>query len=193
MDPPRPAGADGDTEAFARNGLALEMLVLPGLDVSAVFRIARVTSATFAHVSEPSRELTLTIGVGCVCQLTQKRRGFDAFWVDVAPGRALARMRQQWAAGLATSGTCTREHLGHTAIEFNNAGGRVRVTTAPWGDVVAGSGALQNNCMVDLELLDATGGDVHFDDPESPVDPPPIGVRTTLRRAVEMWMSLRGN
>ena len=182
----RIAGKRGD-------GLTLEMPVLPGLDVSAIFRLTRVTSVTFKCTEDERENFTITVGIGCMCQLTQKRRGFDAFWVDVShsslshAGRL--QMRQKWTAALGASGGCTRRHLTHTPLEFAGTRGTVRLTITPWGTASFGGPAGQEcNYVVDVELLEKDEGEIG---PVSPIQPLPTTAAATLRRAVEMFWSLR--
>ncbi|RDX52444.1 hypothetical protein OH76DRAFT_1344826 [Lentinus brumalis] len=183
----RPAGDDG---------LTLEMPVLPGLDVSAIFRLTRVTSVTFKHAEDGRENFTVTIGIGCMCQLTQKRRGFEAFWVDVShsslshAGRL--QMRQKWSAALGASGGCTRRHLTHAPVEFAGPRGRVRVTITPWGSSSFGGSAGQEcSYVADVELVGSDGEE----DQAGPISPiaqsSTSSAAATLRRAVEMLWSLR--
>ncbi|KAI0719752.1 hypothetical protein C8T65DRAFT_634999 [Cerioporus squamosus] len=183
----RPAGDDG---------LTLEMPVLPGLDVSAIFRLTRVTSVTFKHSEDERENFTVTIGIGCMCQLTQKRRGFEAFWVDVShsslshAGRL--QMRQKWTAALGASGGCTRRHLSRAPVEFTGTRGTVRLTITPWGSSSFGGPAGQEcNYVVDVELLGSDDEDGEAG-PVSPlVQSSTTRAAATLRRAVEMLWSLR--
>ncbi|KAH9924989.1 HET-domain-containing protein [Epithele typhae] len=191
----------------ADGGLTLEMPVLPGLDVSAIFRLARVATVAFRHRDARRPGFTVVLGLGCICQLAQNRRGFDAFWLDVvrapvvgaagagAGGSAgqsggvkaalgRAGLHQRWSGALGASGTCTRQHLGHTSMEFGGADGRVRLTVTPWGDAPSGPVA-RYNYVVDLELLG----------PEEVAkvgegEPAPVEQLSLLRRVVEVWMTL---
>ncbi|RPD61818.1 hypothetical protein L227DRAFT_500163 [Lentinus tigrinus ALCF2SS1-6] len=177
------------------DGLTLEMPVLPGLDVSAIFRLTRVTSVTFKCTEDARENFTITIGIGCMCQLTQKRRGFEAFWVDVShsslshAGRL--QMRQKWTAALGASGGCTRRHLTLSPVEFAGTRGTVRLTITPWGSSSFGGPAGQEcNYVVDVELVasndeDGEAGSI------SPIQQSSSTAAATLRRAVEMLWSLR--
>ncbi|TBU57930.1 heterokaryon incompatibility protein-domain-containing protein [Dichomitus squalens] len=173
------------------DGLTLDMPVLPGLDVSAVFHLTRVTQAVFAQPDNERGGFVVTFGIGCICQLTHKRRGFDAFWVEVAHAPLSAnqrQLRQKWSAALGPSGGCARRHLKHAPMDFADARGTVRLTVTPWGGSPAGAAARDFSYVVDVELLEPDEGGAAG--PASPVEQP-SSTRATLRRAVELLWSLR--